>query len=407
MTAQSTSAGLAASGVLEVATDTYARIAGLPVKIESCELMPMVRDTSSGFTKITTVVRMRGLGEEGLGEDVTWDQIDHIEFLRHPMPPGLEGTWELDELSAALGEMDLFPVTPCRPASRRYRRWAFESAALDLGLRQAGLSLAEMLGRIPRPVRFVSSVRLGEPPSIEPIHTRLQGDPTLEFKLDPTLSWNANTLAAIAAICSVRTVDLKGHYRNTSCETPPDPELYTRVLEAFPDAWIEDPAITPQTRALLDRHADRIAWDAPIHTVDDLQALPHRPAALNIKPARLGSVRALFAAYDYCETNCIPTYGGGMFELGPGRGQLQYLASLFHPDGPNDLAPSSYNMATLDTTLPRSPLPPQPHPTGFRWGQVTLRRSIRDHEQQDCALGTAHTELIGHQIERQADMGGI
>ena len=28
-----------------------------------------------------------------------------------------------------------------------------------------------------------------------------------------------------------------------------------------------------------------------------------------------------------------------MFELGPGRGQLQYLASLFHPDGPNDLAP--------------------------------------------------------------------
>ena len=128
---------------------SYARIAGLPVEIDSCEFVPMVRDTSSGFTKITTVIRLRGGGEQGLGEDVTWDQIDHIEFLRHPMPLELEGSWHLDELSDALAEADLFPVTPCREASRLYRRWAFESAALDLGLRQAGLSLAQAVGRTP------------------------------------------------------------------------------------------------------------------------------------------------------------------------------------------------------------------------------------------------------------------
>ena len=33
-------------------------------------------------------------------------------------------------------------------------------------------------------------------------------------------------------------------------------------------------------------------------------------------------------------------YGGGQFELGPGRGQIQHLASLFHPDAPNDVAPT-------------------------------------------------------------------
>ncbi|HEY2436548.1 MAG TPA: hypothetical protein VGH93_05170 [Solirubrobacteraceae bacterium] len=364
---------------------TYARIAGLPVEIDSCEFVPMVRDTSSGFTKITTVVRLRGRGEEGLGEDVTWDQIDHIEFLRHPMPLALERSWYLDELSDALADADLFPVTPCREASRRYRRWAFESAALDLGLRQAGLSLAHALGRTPRPVRFVASVRLSEPPSIEPILARLRSDPTLEFKLDPTPSWTLDTIQDIASVAGVRTVDLKGHYRNTSFATPPHPELYARVLDAFPDAWIEDPAITPQTSALLDRHVDRIAWDAPIHSVADLEAMPHRPAALNSKPARFGSLRALFAAYDYCEANRVPTYGGGMFELGPGRGQLQYLASLFHPDGPNDLAPPAYNMPTPDATLPRSPLAPRPHATGFRWGETTLRRSIRDAEQPATA----------------------
>jgi L-alanine-DL-glutamate epimerase-like enolase superfamily enzyme len=356
-------------------------IAGLPVQIDSCEFTPMVRDTSSGFTKITTVVRLRGGGEEGLGEDVTWDQIDHIEFLRHPAPSGLEGTWELDEFSAALGEMDLFPVKPCREASRLYRRWAFESAALDLALRQAGLSLADALSRALRPVRFVSSVRLGEPPSLEPIHARLASDPTLGFKLDPTRSWDADTLQEIAAACRVTTVDLKGFYRNANVELPADAALYARVLDAFPDAWIEDAAFTPETRPVLAGHLARLSWDEPIHSIDDLESMPRLPGALNIKPSRFGSLDALFAVYEFCAATGIVAYGGGMFELGPGRGQLQYLASLFHPDGPNDLAPPEYNMATVHGALPASPLPPQPHATGFRWGPTTLRRSIREADQ--------------------------
>ena len=363
------------------APSTFSRVAGLPVEIESVEFTPMVRDTSSGFTKITTVVRLRGRGEEGFGEDVTWDQIDHIEFLRHPMPCRLDGRWELDELSAVLGEIDLFPVAPCRPASRFYRRWAFESAALDLGLRQAGLSLADALGRTPEPVNFVSSVRLGEPPSVEPIRARLRSDPTLGFKLDPTLSWDSQTLHEIAAVCDVRVIDLKGLYTNTYIQVAPDPLLYARVVDAFPDAWIEDPKFTPETRPVLADHLARVSWDQPIHSIDDLKTVPVQPGALNIKPARFGSIGALFAAYDFCAATGIVAYGGGIFELGPGRGQLQYLASLFHPDGPNDLAPPEYNVAVLDRALPASPLAPQPHATGFRWGDISLRRSIRDGDQ--------------------------
>ena len=357
---------------------TFAKIAALPVEIDAIEYTPMVRDTSSGFTKITTIVRLRGRGEEGLGEDVTWDQVDHIEFMRQPTPDGLLGAWELAEWSAALGEIDLFPVTPCRPASRLYRRWAFESAALDLGLRQAGLSLAEALGRTPEPVRFVCSVRLGEPPSVAPIRERLRSDPTLGFKLDATLSWTSQTLEEIAQVCTVPVVDLKGLYQNATVELAPDAGLYQRVVDAFPEAWLEDPGFTPETRPVLADHLSRVSWDEPVHSIDDLEALPAPPGALNIKPSRFGSLAELFAAYDYCESTGTPSYGGGMFELGPGRGQLQYLASLFHPDGPNDLAPPEYNMAQYDGSLPRCPLPPQPHPTGFRWGEFTLRRSIRD-----------------------------
>jgi hypothetical protein len=99
---------------------------------------------------------------------------------------------------------------------------------------------------------------------------------------------------------------------------------------------------------------------------------------LNVKPARFGSVRALFDTYDYCAAHGIGVYGGGMFEQGPGRGQLQYLASLFHPDAPNDVAPEGYNLPSPSRDLPRSPLAPEPHATGFRWGTYDSRRTIRE-----------------------------
>ena len=360
------------------AAGTFAKIADLPVEINSIEYTPLVRDTSSGFTKITTVIRLRGGDQEGLGEDVTWDQIDQIELVRHPAPERIIGRWTLAELSAVLDEIDLFPVAPCRPASRHYRRWAFESAVLDLALRQAGLSLAEAVELTPQPVRFVCSVRLGEPPSVEPIRQRLRADPQLEFKLDATLSWTADTLHEIAKACRVPVVDLKGLYRNAAVELPPDAPLYQRVIDAFPDALLEDPGFTPETAPVLAEHLQRVSWDEPVHAIEDLESLPTPPGALNIKPSRFGSLAGLFAAYDFCAATGLVSYGGGMFELGPGRGQLQYLASLFHPDGPNDLAPPEYNMAQYDGTLPPCPLPPQPHETGFRWGDFTMRRSIRD-----------------------------
>ena len=50
-------------------------------------------------------------------------------------------------------------------------------------------------------------------------------------------------------------------------------------------------------------------------------------------------------------------YGGGQFELGPGRLQIQKLASVFYAGNPNDVAPSAYNEGPPKPGLPRSPLP--------------------------------------------------
>jgi hypothetical protein len=142
----------------------------------------------------------------------------------------------------------------------------------------------------------------------------------------------------------VDVIDLKGRYRHANVAMLPEIGLYRRVIEGLPGAWIEDPAVDDDTAALLEQHRDRISWDEPIRSVQEIEALAWRPRMLNLKPARFGSVRALFDAYDYCAAHGIGAYGGGMFEQGPGRGQLQYLASLFHPTGrttsPHGLQPA-------------------------------------------------------------------
>ncbi|MDX6604002.1 MAG: hypothetical protein QOF23_511, partial [Solirubrobacterales bacterium] len=120
----------------------------------------------------------------------------------------------------------------------------------------------------------------------------------------------------------------------------------------------------------LEPVSERVTWDAPIHSIADIEAMPWSPPkTVNVKPSRFGPIRSLFAAYDYCEKRGIGAYGGGQTELGQGRGQIQYLASLFHPDTPNDVAPGGYNdprRATLPG-LPSSPLEPAIEPLGFRW----------------------------------------
>jgi hypothetical protein len=354
---------------------SFDAIADLALEIDSCEFEG--REVVLGeLERLTTIVKLRGGGQEGIGEDVTYDAFDHIAQQDHGPPAGLAGSDTFAGFSDRLEGIDLFPAAPAqREQSVDYRRWAFESAALDLALRQAGTNLAEALGREPRPLNFVSSMRLGgygpdEPSSIDPVRARLAVYPTLRFKLDPTNDWDDELIDALVATGAVDSLDLKGFYKGTPVDVETDPELYATLIEKFPDAWLEDPDVTEATRPLLDPVSERVTWDAPIHSIADIEAMPWSPPrTVNVKPSRFGPVRNLFAAYDYCEERGIGAYGGGQTEIGPGRGQIQYLASIFHPDTPNDVAPSGYNDPERATRpgLPSSPLEPAIDPLGFRW----------------------------------------
>ena len=334
--------------------------------IESYEVEKLSETFAYGFERVTTLVRLKGGGAEGLGEDVS--PYENEEATLHAAGPVLPlvGEWTLESLCDRLAELDQWPVAPDWDVQRRWRNWAFESAALDLALNQAGRPLHEALGRAARPVRFVNSLGLGDPPTFDPIRGRLDRHPDLRFKLDAVPAWTPELIEEVAATGAVEIIDFKGHYGMETGELPDLLAMYERVIAAFPDALLEDAHDLPEVAALLEPHAHRISYDAPIHTAADLDTVPLSPRAVNIKPCRVGDLRSLFEVYEAVEARGLITYGGGMGELSQGRDQIQLLASLFHADGPNDTAPKGYNADTPAADLPASPLPANPAPTGFR-----------------------------------------
>jgi L-alanine-DL-glutamate epimerase-like enolase superfamily enzyme len=330
-------------------------VAGLPLLVEDVTLEGLELAVSPEFLRRTTVIRVSGGGEEGIGEDVIYDADEQERFRTAGPPAGLAGEHTLASFSALLADV------------QELRRWGFEAAALDLALRQAGLALHEVLGREPRPVRFVVSTALG-PDRTGRLRRLREIHPDLRFKLDPASDWDEALVHELAELDCVDVVDFKESYTWREASRAAGPALYRAIVDALPNALIEDPGLSdPEKAAILEPHRERITWDAPIHSVADVDALPFPPRALNSKPSRFGSLGALLDFYDLCAGRGISLYGGGQFELGPGRGQIQYLASLVHPDAPNDVAPAGYNRPDWTADLPGSPLPPAPEKDGFRW----------------------------------------
>jgi hypothetical protein len=324
----------------------WEEIADLEVRIDGYSLRRRESATPGGWTRVTTTVAIEGDGASGEGEDVTYAAESHDDVPEALM---FAGTWSLEDFSHRLDELE--------ELAEGYRRWAFESAALDLALRQNELGLGEALGRQELPVRFVVSTRAAP-------ERWLEVSPELEFKLDAEKDWDRQLLRKLRELDRVRVVDLKAYYRGTVVDLAPDPELYRAIVEELPDVVIEDAWLEDGLREALAGAEDRLSFDAPVHSLEDLDDLALEPHWLNIKPSRFGTVRSLFETIEACEERGIKLYGGGQYELGPGRPQIQRLASVFYPEGPNDVAPSVYNEGEPRGGLPQSPLPAREEP-GF------------------------------------------
>jgi L-alanine-DL-glutamate epimerase-like enolase superfamily enzyme len=263
----------------------------------------------------TSTVTLTGAGTAGSGEHVGWTRAAHARFCTDAPAGTPHGRWTLG------GWVDELHRLTAEP----YARAALEAAALDLALRQQSHTLFTLAACAPRPVRYVVSFDRRADPAAEG-HRLRRHAPGVELKVDADPAWADAVYAALAALGRVAVLDFK------DSGTVADHERAHRQL---PTALLEDPlpaSWSPAVRA-------RVSFDARVRTAADIAALPVRPAAVNVKPARMGGVLAALHAIAACQAAGIAVYLGGMFETGPGRRQLQALAALFAPDGPNDVAP--------------------------------------------------------------------
>src|SRR5207237_8586974 len=111
-------------------------------------------------------------------------------------------TLSLDDLSRRLDGLELWNGDPDNHTGQDHRRWAFESAALDLALRQNELGFGQALGREQRPVRFVVSTRFAP-------DRWLAVAPGLEFQLDAERDWDRALLGRLRELDRVRVGELE------------------------------------------------------------------------------------------------------------------------------------------------------------------------------------------------------
>ena len=146
------------------------------------------------------------------------------------------------------------------------------------------------------PLTFVVSMRLGEPATTDRLHAWLELYPGLRFKLDATARLVGRADRRARGHGGGRLGRLQGPVPRHERRHGPRCRRSTAVSSTgLPDAWLEDPALTPETVAVLEPHSDRVTWDAVIHSVADIEALRWPPRTVNVKPSRFGSVERLFA----------------------------------------------------------------------------------------------------------------
>jgi L-alanine-DL-glutamate epimerase-like enolase superfamily enzyme len=293
-----------------------ALLAALPVVIDEATCTAGAADVPSypDEPRPTSVVTLAGCGAYGRGEHVGWTAAVHARFRDETVPQMPAGAWTVQAWSAAVAAR----------TDDAYERAALEAAAIDLALRQAGTTCAALLGVRPRPVRYVVSFGAEADPL-----AALAAEPHAECKLDAGGAWSDDVLAALGTSGRVAVVDWK---------TGGDTAEHARLHRALPSALIEDPGAAAgawRTAAF----AGRVSADGWLERAADLDALPGAPAAVNVKPGRMGGVLEALALAARAEARGIAIYVGGMFVVGPGRSQAQVLAALLSPDGPNDVAP--------------------------------------------------------------------
>lgn len=268
----------------------------------------------------TGIAVLHGRGLAGHGECVAWTPAEQAEFAAACDRLVLPTAATVGGISALVAA-DL---------DDPYHRAAVEGAAIDLALRQAGSNPFALAGAPARAVAFCRSIgRVDDPETAVAAVLRLDRDARIKIDV-PDEGWPPATWATLGGTRRVVVVDFK---RGSH------PDQVRLAHAAIPNAWIEDPPAEAITLDPRGSWRERVALDGYVLSAIDLDDPEIPPAAVNVKAPRVGGWIEALHCLETCRRRRLHAYIGGMFEVGPGRGQARVLASLFTADSWNDLAP--------------------------------------------------------------------
>jgi L-alanine-DL-glutamate epimerase-like enolase superfamily enzyme len=286
-----------------------------------------------GGPRPSSIVQVYGRGAVGSGEHVAFSDAEQRAF------GASIATWFQGDgarTQRCVGDAIGTELT-------RYGRAALEAALIDLALRQAGLSLADLTGVREAPLRFVVSLAADPRPLTAIARVRATGF-SGDLKIDVDPSWDDATLAALAADSSIVIFDFKGKAELA---------LGKRLAALSHHALFEDP---PSGLEAF-RESRLISRDASVPDAFEVLSARARGEAVNLKAPRMGGPLEVLRALENATAppgDRALAYLGGMFEVGVGRQQARQLAALYCPNGPNDLAPNRSEGAA--TTREDSPV---------------------------------------------------
>jgi len=228
-----------------------------------------------------------------------------------------------------------------------FRGHLMAKAAVEMGMwgveaTRLGVSLARLIGGTQRTIPVGISIGVQPSPAhlVEKVRSALAaGYRKVKLKIMPGRD--------IAYVEAVRTAfpdaplmaDANNAYMPDNVDALIAMDDLNLMMIEQPLAW-ED----------IVRHADLqrrlktpICLDESITSLDRAQDMITLGAGriINIKPGRVSGFAESLAIHDYCESNGVPVWCGGMLESGIGRAYNVALASLSNFRKPGDLSPSA------------------------------------------------------------------
>src|SRR4051812_49339201 len=247
-----------------------------------------------------------------------------------------------------LGRSFASPAEVFPALQRNFRGHLMAKAAVEMGMwalaaEQRGVSLACLLGGTRSEVEVGISLGIQASPGalVERARRALEeGYRKVKIKIEPGA--DVEYVKAVRVALGPKApfmADANNAYSLEQAEPLLQLDELDLIMIEQPLAWDD----LRQHAELQRRLRTPICLDESITSLERAREMAELGSGrvINIKPGRVGGFAASIAIHDFCATQGIPVWCGGMLESGVGRAYNVALASLPNFTKPGDISPSS------------------------------------------------------------------